>query len=136
MHFPRAPILTHDIQEASAVQRAKRALREQLRLRGEAARQAKKLREEARGMSVETERDPAAANDGDLVATELAELEKRIASGSTVCVCLYTSVLPPLWCWLTGGEEPHLLIHTSNHLRFSLSCVVDNEKVMSLRQTP
>lgn len=82
-------------QEASAVQRAKRALKEQLNLRGEAARKAQKLRDE-QALALAEAADSGVGDDGggegrgdgrrrEFATRELAELEERIGTGSMVC---------------------------------------------------
>lgn len=69
------------------MQRAKRALKAQLKLRGEAAQRAQQLRDvkESEGLTVEVGSGDEDGNEWSSGKEELEELKERIVASSKVC---------------------------------------------------
>lgn len=76
-------------QEATAVQRAKRALKAQLELRASAARRAQQLRDEveADGGPSQVGEEEGRGKGSESATKELEDLDERIAAASKVRLC-------------------------------------------------
>ena len=83
------------LQEASAVQRVKRALKTQLKLRADAARKAQRLRGAGQAERSRREGDADGSDGKDATATrELKDLEERVAETSKVRACVALTSSP------------------------------------------
>lgn len=78
--------MVSDFQEATAVQRAKRALKAQLELRANAARRAQQLRDEgeADGGPSRVGKEEEQGKGSETATEELEDLDERIAAASKV----------------------------------------------------